>query len=122
MRCMMSLLSVITTRTLRVMAAVGLAVAFASGLNAQAQDRGTISGSVRDPIGAPAARVVVQAQGADAQVHRATTDAAGKYTLTGLPFGTYELSVTIPGLKGFVKRDVRLSASGTIVVDIRLEE
>src|SRR5262245_9365835 len=118
----MSLLSIIATRTPRVLVGAGLAVALASALNAQAQNKGAISGTVRDPVGGFAAKVVVQAQGTEGQVHRATTDAAGKYTITGLPFGTYELSVTIPGLKGFVQRDVRVSSPGPIVVDIKLEE
>jgi hypothetical protein len=98
-------------------------VALASVLNAQtAQDRGAISGTVRQPLNVVAARVVVQARGADGQVHSATTDTAGKYTVGDLPAGSYEISVAVAGLKGFTQRDVRVTAGKTIVVDIKLEE
>src|SRR6476620_6070592 len=98
-------------------------VALASALSAQApQSRGTISGTVRDPVGAAAPKVVVQARGADGQVHRATTDNAGKYTLTDLPPGAYDVSITIPGLKAFDRPNVQVTAAGAIVVDIKLEE
>ena len=103
--------------------ALGLSVALASALSAQApQDRGTIFGTVRDPVGRSAANVVVQAQGADGQVHRATSESTGKYTLAELPPGAYDLSVSVPGLKGFEQKNVRVPAAGTIVVDIKLEE
>jgi hypothetical protein len=103
--------------------AFGLSVGLASALSAQApQGGGSISGTVRDPIGKATANVVVQAQGADGQVHRATSDRTGKYTLANLPPGAYDLSVSVPGLKAFEQKSIRVPASGTIVVDIKLDE
>jgi len=110
--------------TLGAFGALALGVTTASLSGAQApQSQGTIAGTVLDPFGKAAAKVQVQAKSADGQVVRsATTESTGKYTLTDVPAGSYDISVTIPGLKGFEKKGVQVKAAGTAAVDIRLEE
>jgi hypothetical protein len=109
---------------MRLLLPLALAAVVASGLSAQApQDRGTIAGAVVDPVGAAAVNVVVQARSSDgATVRRATSERAGKYALADLPFGSYDVSVTIPGLKAYERKGVRVQATAPVVVDIRLEE
>jgi hypothetical protein len=81
-----------------------------------------VSGTVLDPVGVAAAKVVVQARSADGTtVRRATSDATGKYTLSDLPPGSYDVSVAVPGLKAYEQKNVRVEAT-TVVVAIRLEE
>jgi hypothetical protein len=95
--------------------ALGISVALSASIGAGQSNRGSITGTVVDPVGAAAAKVVVQARSADGQtVRRATTEGTGKYTLADLPPGSYDISVTIPGLLAV--------QSTTVVVDIHLEE
>jgi hypothetical protein len=107
----------------RVSLAFGISVALAAPL-AQAQaGRGAIAGTVFDPVGAPAAKVVVQARSDNGQVvGRATSEGTGKYTLADLLPGSYEISVAIPGLMTYEQRNVRVQAAKTAVLDIHLEE
>src|SRR5262245_42552613 len=89
-------------RRLTVLTAVGAVSTAPMTLRARGPDRGVISGTVLDPVGSPAGKVGVQARNADGQtIRRAATEGSGRYTLTDLPPGSYDLFVTIPGLKGF---------------------
>jgi hypothetical protein len=47
--------------------------------------------------------------------------ATGNYTLSQLPAGTYELAVTVPGFKKFIRENVVVSVAGTLRIDIALE-
>ena len=108
----------------RICVTLGFSVMLALPLGAQTpQDRGTIAGIVLDPVGTAAAKVVVSAKSADGQTARqATSDSSGKYTLTDVPSGTYDITVAIPGLKGFERKAVVVKAPASTMVDIRLEE
>src|SRR5580698_9608019 len=105
-------------RMRRVSQAFTISVALAVPLGAQAQqNRGTIAGTVLDPVGAAAAKVVVQARSADGEtVRRTTSEGTGKYTLADLPPGSYEISVTIPGLMAYQQKNVRVQAAATAAV------
>jgi hypothetical protein len=83
---------------------------------------GTIAGTVVDPAGKAAAKVQVQAKGADGKTVSATTDSTGKYTLTGVPPGSYDITVAVPGLKAYDQKNVQVKGAATAAVDIRLEE
>jgi hypothetical protein len=104
--------------------ALAISAVFASILGAQVpQGQGTIAGTVLDPVGAPAAKVVVQARSSDGQTtRRATTESTGKYKLADLPAGTYDISAAMPGLRAFERKDVRVEASSNAPVDIRFQE
>lgn len=99
-----------------------MVAALAPILSGQApQGPGTIAGTVLDPAGEAAARVVVQAKGSDGAVTRATSTSDGEYTLN-LPAGSYDISATMPGLRNFDRKNVRVDASSTVTVNIRFEE
>src|SRR5262249_13921182 len=90
-----------------------VAIALAAPLAAQnTAGRGTIVGTVTDPFGAPARNVQIQVRqsGGDA-LHRVTTDGAGKYRIGELPPGDYDVSITVPGLKGFKRKKVHVDAA-----------
>jgi hypothetical protein len=108
----------ISARTLCWFAALSLlvSVAFAQG------DRGTITGTVSDPAGAVVASAQIEAKNVDSgAVYSATTTAAGIYTLVQVPVGTYELSVTVPGFKKYVRQNIRVEVAQTIGIDVALE-
>ncbi len=101
-----------------------LAIAAAQTALADAQTtaaRGSITGTVLDPAGTPAAKVTVQARGGTGETLRATTDAKGAYAIADVPAGSYDVTVAIPGLKGFERKGVQVMATATSL-DIRLEE
>ncbi len=55
-------------------------------------------------------------------VYKAASTPSGSYTLGDLPAGTYDISVTIPGLKGYEHKAVAVAAGKTAALNIRLEE
>src|SRR5262249_27090554 len=63
---------------------LAMTAAFAStGLAQVSQGHGTIAGTVRDPVGDAAPKIVVQAKSSDGKtVIRATSESTGKYTLS----------------------------------------
>jgi hypothetical protein len=92
-------------------------------LVAQAQsDRGTITGTVSDPAGAVIAAAAIQLKNLDTGVvYQTATTATGNYTLAEIPVGTYELSVTVPGFKKYVRQNIAVGTAQTVRLDIPLE-
>ena len=85
-------------------------------------DRGTITGTVADSTGAVVSAAAVQARNVDTGgVYPAASSTTGNYTIAGLPAGTYELTVTVPGFKKFVRTGLIVQAAQTIRVDATLE-
>jgi Carboxypeptidase regulatory-like domain len=100
----------------------GFVLAAATGL-AQSPATGSIAGTVLDPVGAVASQVAVQARSTDGQVtRRGSSDRSGKYAVTDLPPGTYDVSVNIPGLRGYQQKNVAVQPARATTLDIRLEE
>src|SRR6267154_220373 len=94
---------------------------FALGLWGQS-DRGTITGALSDPAGAVVASAPIEARNVETgAVYQAGTSATGNYTLPQLPTGTYELSVTVPGFKKYVRQNIVLPVAQTLRIDIALE-
>src|SRR5215831_18095471 len=85
-------------------------------------DRGTITGTIGDPAGAVVAGANVQAKNVETGApYEVASTATGNYTLSQLPAGTYELAVTVPGFKKFIRENVVVSVAGTLRVDVILE-
>lgn len=85
--------------------------------------QGSIQGTVKDPVGVARPNSPVQAKNGDTSaVFKATSGANGSYSITGLPAGRYDVTVNIPGLKGFERKGVVVESAKTQQVDIRLEE
>ena len=94
-----------------------LAAAYGQG------DRGAISGTVADPGGAVFRGATVQAKNTrTAVVTKAVSAATGKYTLADLPAGTYDISVTVAGVRPYEKKGVMVAAAKTEELNIRLQE
>jgi hypothetical protein len=96
---------------------------FVFALTAVAQsDRGTITGTVADPAGAVVAGAPVEIKNVEnGAVYQAGTSATGNYTLAQLPAGQYELSVTVPGFKKYVRKSIQVDVAETYRVDVVLE-
>ena len=81
------------------------------------------AGSLLDSIGDPVENNAVEAKNTQsAAVFKATTSAAGKYTLADLPPGAYDVSATVPGFVRFEKKGVAVQASQTASLEIRLSD
>jgi Carboxypeptidase regulatory-like domain len=85
-------------------------------------DRGTITGTVADPAGAVIASAGVEARNTETgATYPVATSTTGNYTIAQLPAGTYELTVTVPGFKKFIRPGLIIQAAQTIRVDAALE-
>jgi hypothetical protein len=85
-------------------------------------DRGTITGLVTDPAGAVVANAQLELRGTETgTTYPAATSATGNYTFSQLPVGPYELTLSVPGFKRFVRQNLRVQGAQTIGVDIQLE-
>ncbi|MBZ5576222.1 MAG: carboxypeptidase-like regulatory domain-containing protein [Acidobacteriia bacterium] len=85
-------------------------------------DRGTITGTITDPAGAVVAGAGIEAKNIETGVpFQAASTETGNFTIPQLPVGVYELSVTVPGFKKYVRSGLTVAATQTIRVDIPLE-
>jgi len=99
------------------------ACAFCLALSTFAQsDRGTITGTVADATGAMVATAPVEIRNVETgAIYQAGTSGTGNYTLAQLPAGKYELSVTVPGFKKWVRTNIQVNVAETYRVDVALE-
>ena len=102
----------VRTALLLVMAAPGIAVA---------QDI-VLSGTVTDTTGLVLPGVTVEARSTagGGAVRTATTDNTGRYALSGLQPGAYDVTFTLPGFHEVVRSGVEVSAGATTTLDYRL--
>jgi hypothetical protein len=85
-------------------------------------DRGTITGTIADPAGAVVANALIEARNIETGAqYRSASTATGNYTLAQLPTGSYELTVTVPGFKKYVRPNIVLPVAQTLRIDIALE-
>jgi hypothetical protein len=106
---------------MRSLLTAGCLFAFVSAALAQS-DRGTITGTISDPAGAVVAAAAVEARNvATGTVYTAASSATGNFTIAQLPAGNYELSVTVPGFKRYVRTGFQVEVAGTVRVDPTLE-
>jgi len=89
----------------------------------QAQsDRGTITGTVADPAGAVIAGAAIELRNSETGLlYQTATTATGNYTLAQVPVGTYELSVTVPGFKKYLRQNIGVGVAQTVRLDVPLE-
>jgi hypothetical protein len=85
-------------------------------------DRGTITGTIADPAGAVVANAAIEAKNTDTgAVYPAQSTTTGNYTLSELPAGPYEISVTVPGFKKYVRQGLTIQVAAILRIDVRLE-
>ncbi len=94
-----------------------------TGLLAQAQTGlGSITGTLSDPSGATVANAVVQATNVGSgRVDRTKSTSTGNYWVPEVPYGTYEISVSAPGFKEYVRKNVFVGVGQIVRIDIALE-
>jgi hypothetical protein len=92
------------------------AIAFAQS------DRGTITGTVTDPAGAVISGAAIKAKNIATGIEYATeTTNTGNYTLAQLSIGPYELSISMPGFKTFIRAGLTVLAAQILRIDATLE-
>jgi hypothetical protein len=85
-------------------------------------DRGTISGTIKDPQGAVVPGVTVTATSTQTQQARTTvTDGSGFYTFPNLQPGRYDIAVELQGFKKVNRQGVQLDAAAALTLDFALE-
>jgi Carboxypeptidase regulatory-like domain/TonB dependent receptor-like, beta-barrel len=85
-------------------------------------DRGSITGTIADPAGAVVASAKIEAKNvATGAVYQVASTDTGNYTLSQLPAGTYEMSVTVTGFKKFIRPNLVVQVAGTLRIDVVLE-
>lgn len=83
---------------------------------------GTITGAVIDPANAIVANATVEARNSETGApYQTASTTAGNYTITELPVGTYDLSVSAPGFKRFVRSGITVAAAQTLRIDANME-
>jgi hypothetical protein len=84
-------------------------------------DRGTLTGSVTDPMqtGVPAASVLVQSL-ATGSAFRTSTTETGAYTVPSLPSGDYSIVVEKDGFKKFSQSPIHVEVAQTLKLDVVL--
>ena len=85
-------------------------------------DRGTISGTIKDPQGGvvPGVTVTVTSQ-ATQQARTAVSDGSGFYTFPNLPPGRYDVAAELQGFKKINRQGVQLDAASALTLDFALE-
>jgi hypothetical protein len=85
-------------------------------------ERGNITGVVTDATGAPIASAPVSITNqATNTTQRVTTTNTGEYNAPNLSPGTYTLEVSVQGFRGFVERNLVLTAGSTVRADAQLQ-
>jgi hypothetical protein len=85
-------------------------------------NRGTITGTVTDPSGDAIANATVDARDVDSgATYPVSTSATGNYTISELPEGPYEVTITAPGFKKFVRAGLAVTVAQTLRIDAVLE-
>src|SRR5258708_14249243 len=84
-------------------------------------DRGTITEAISDPAGAVVANAPVEVRNVDTGAsYQAGASATGNYVVQ-LPTGTYEISVSVPGFKKYVRQNLVVPVAQTLRIDVVLE-
>ncbi|HUS11781.1 MAG TPA: TonB-dependent receptor [Pyrinomonadaceae bacterium] len=113
----MSLISKTTSRNSLLLL---VALLCASAASAQ-QQLGSIQGQIADDFGARIPGTLVTATGLDGYVKTTTSNAQGRYLLTGLRPGEYRLRATANGFVVYDRADVVIIAGKTLELDITLK-
>ncbi len=98
-------------------------LALPATVNGQGATQASITGIVRDTSGAVLPGVAVEAS-SDVLIERVRvgiTDDTGRYRITGLPPGTYNMTFTLPGFSTIRREGLSLAGSFVATVDVNLQ-
>jgi Carboxypeptidase regulatory-like domain len=91
-------------------------------LSLLAQDTGQLTGTVHDSSGAAIANAQVVVSNSSQGINRPTTsNASGDWLVSGLPVGSYDLSITAPGFKKYQARGIVLRIGQKLRADAVLQ-
>ncbi len=95
---------------------------FVFGLAAFGQsDQGSITGTITDPQGGVTPNASIDARNVDTgAIFHGGTSSTGNYVIQ-LPAGKYELTVTVPGFKKYVRANIQVVTASATRQDIKLE-
>ena len=83
---------------------------------------GTITGTISDPAGAVVANAPLELTNSQTgTLQMAQSSSTGNFTFSTLAVGTYQLTVTVPGFKVYVRQNLGVQTAQTIRVDVTLE-
>jgi hypothetical protein len=84
-------------------------------------DRGTITGTVVDPVNAVVASAGIEVRNVETgAVYQVATSGTGNYVVQ-VPTGTYQVSVTASGFKKYVRDGILVPVEQTLRIDVSLE-
>jgi len=87
----------------------------------EAQQTGSITGTVVDPSGGAIAKATVLFHRDSGDVSRqATSDREGRFTVGGLPLGGYTVDVSAQGFTNVTRKDVVVSSGQPVTLSLRL--
>jgi len=92
-----------------------------AGPRSWAQERGSISGSVLDPLGATVSGASVTLLRGDAQVAQATSNARGEYSFESLTSNRYQIEVGAQGFQTRRSDPIFVGTSGRTFIDLQLQ-
>ncbi len=82
----------------------------------------TVTGTISDSTGAVVANAPVSLKNLETgQIRTAASSNTGNYTVSQLPIGDYDLTITVPGFKTYTHSKFHLAASQTMREDVVLE-
>jgi hypothetical protein len=83
---------------------------------------GTITGTINDPAGAVVAGATVVAKNIETGIqYQGASTATGNYTITQLPPGPYQITVTVRGFKTYTRSGLTVQVAQVVPLDIALE-
>jgi len=100
-----------------------LIASFLCAAAAYPQNLGTITGAVVDSDGQAVVNAQAQATSRSTNtLYRSAGSESGRFTLTMLPPGSYDVSINAPGFNAFSRQDVAVTATEPIRLDVQLLE
>jgi outer membrane receptor protein involved in Fe transport len=85
-------------------------------------DQGMITGTVADSAGAVVSGAGIEARNLETgSVHRTVSTDRGDFSINQLPEGDYELRVSLPGFKQFVRQGISIQSAHPFHIDVTLE-
>jgi hypothetical protein len=104
----------------RCLSVIGSLLLFALGAFGQG-DRGSITGTITDPQGGASPNAAIDAKNVDTgEVFHGGTSNTGNYVIP-VPTGKYEMTVTAPGFKKYVRSNLEVEVATATRQDIKLE-
>lgn len=108
--------------TMSGLARISLFVLLAAGTALAQTTTATLSGVIRDASNAVVPGAQISVTSAESGTKRtATTDGEGRYILTNLPPGQYEVRAELKGFRTAVQNGVVLTVGGTTAVDLAVQ-